>query len=294
MNNSPLSSVLLPAVFVSSAVFSILTIPFALIKSEPVVIELPFYSGEIQPIFDGQHKEVAIPYIGFAIVVSVGAGIATVEVNRRWHESRKSALTKEPPSNPQPLSEDNKPQPEALNFPEYRPKADAAVAATTTLTAMNFSPNAQVFSPQPLSEDNTTETATLIKVEAPEQVFTSQDTTSEQATATSPVSEKLNSSQVPDNNNSVDYSLDLGLNKILEWPHDYQTCRIRVADLEQRLFAIEVNGKYYSFLRDFPNREEVLEVMTKLDLPVEQTAITKTPKNYAIWVWEPEIDSKLS
>ena len=93
MTSVPLSNILLPAVFISSAVFSTLTIPFALIKSEPVVVELPFYSGEIQPIFNGEHKDVAIPYVGFAIVVSVGAGIASVEVNRRWQAYRESAET---------------------------------------------------------------------------------------------------------------------------------------------------------------------------------------------------------
>ncbi|HBL13004.1 MAG TPA: TetR family transcriptional regulator, partial [Cyanobacteria bacterium UBA11162] len=92
MSNSSLSNILLPAVFTASTVFSILTVPFALIKSEPLVIDniLPFFSGEIQPIFDGNHKEIAIPYIGFSIVVSVGAGMATVEVIRRWNQLRES------------------------------------------------------------------------------------------------------------------------------------------------------------------------------------------------------------
>ncbi|HEY9743396.1 MAG TPA: TetR family transcriptional regulator, partial [Coleofasciculaceae cyanobacterium] len=94
MTSYSLSNILLPAVFISSAVFSTLTVPFALIKSEPVAVEVPpFFSGEIQPIFNGEHKDVAIPYIGFAIVVSVGAGIATVEVSRRWQAYRESALT---------------------------------------------------------------------------------------------------------------------------------------------------------------------------------------------------------
>jgi hypothetical protein len=57
----PLSNVLLPAVIISSAVFSTLTLPFAFINKEPVAVELPFYTGEIQPIFNGEHKTLQFP-----------------------------------------------------------------------------------------------------------------------------------------------------------------------------------------------------------------------------------------
>ncbi|NEP58853.1 MAG: TetR family transcriptional regulator [Symploca sp. SIO2G7] len=283
MNNSSLSSVLLPAVFVSSAVFSTLTIPFALIRSEPVVVELPFYSGEIQPIFDGQHKQVAIPYIGFAIVVSVGAGMATVEANRRLREIRKSALQKKLSSSLQLLSGDKEAQPEAVKLPEYLPKADA-VAATATFKPMDFSTNGEVLSLQSLTESNTAKATTLIGVETPEPVIAPQGTTF----ATSTVLEKLDLPQVSDENDSEHCSWDLGFNKILESPQEYQTCRIKVPHLARRLFAIEVNGEYYSFFRALETKEKVLEVMTKLGSSVEKTAITKTPKSYVIWVWEPK------
>ncbi|NER46576.1 MAG: TetR family transcriptional regulator [Symploca sp. SIO1A3] len=288
MNNSPLSSVLLPAVFVSSAVFSALTIPFALIRSEPVIVELPFYSGEIQPIFDGQHKEVAIPYIGFAIVVSVGAGIATVEANRRLQEMRKLALQKELSSS-ELLSGDEEAQPEAVKLPEYQPKADAVVS-TATFKPINFSPNGEVLSLQSLTQSNTAEAANLIAVETPEPVVVPQKA----AFATSAVSERLDLPEVSDENNSEQAPWDLGFNKILESPQEYQTCRIKVPHLARRLFAIEVNGEYYSFFRALETKEKVLEVMTKLGSSVEKTAITKTPKSYVIWAWEPEADLKIS
>ncbi|NEQ70126.1 MAG: TetR family transcriptional regulator [Symploca sp. SIO2D2] len=289
MNNSPLSSVLLPAVFVSSAVFSALTIPFALIRSEPVIVELPFYSGEIQPIFDGQHKEVAIPYIGFAIVVSVGAGIATVEANRRLQEMRKLALEKKLSSSPELLLGNEEAQLEPLKLPEYQPKADAVVS-TATFKPMDFSRNGEVLSLQSLTQSNTAEAATLIAVETPEPVVVPQKA----AFATSAVSERLDLPQVSDENNSEQAPWDLGFNKILESPQEYQTCRIKVPRLARRLFAIEVNGEYYSFFRALETKEKVLEVMTKLGSSVEKTAITKTPKSYVIWAWEPEADLKIS
>ncbi|NES20478.1 MAG: TetR family transcriptional regulator [Symploca sp. SIO3E6] len=285
MNNSPLSSVLLPAVFVSSAVFSALTIPFALIRSEPVVVELPFYSGEIQPIFDGQHKEVAIPYIGFSIVVSVGAGIATVEAYRRLQEIRKAALQKKLSSSSELLSGDEEAQLEVVKLPEYQPEADAVVS-TATFKPMDFSTNGEVFSLQSLSGSKTAEAATLIAVETPEPVVAPQGT----AFAASAVSERLDLPQISDENNSEQALWDLGFNKILESPQEYQTCRIKVPHLARRLFAIKVNGEYYSFFRALETREKVLEVMTKLGSSVEKTAITKTPKSYVIWSWEPEVD----
>ena len=74
MDNSPLRTIVVPAIFVSSVTFSALTLPFALIQSEPLDIELPpFFSGEVQPMFDGEHNDRAISYVGFAIVASVGA-----------------------------------------------------------------------------------------------------------------------------------------------------------------------------------------------------------------------------
>ena len=284
MNNSPLSSVLLPAVFVSSAVFSTLTIPFALIRSEPVTVELPFYSGEIQPIFDGQHKEVAIPYIGFSIVVSVGAGIATVEVNRRWQKSRKLAREKQSLLNSQLPAEDNEASPEAFKLPEYRPEADAAVAV------IDFSDKDKVYSHKPLIQPSIPEALTPIGVQAVEQTFAPQETTSHSSTVTSTVSEKPNLSTVTSENKRIDYWSDLGLNKILESPQEYKTCRIKVPHLEQRLFAIEVKGEYYSFFRALETKDQVLEVMAKLGSSVQKTAITKTPKTYVIWAWEPEVE----
>jgi len=289
MNNSPLSSVLLPAVFVSSAVFSALTIPFALIRSEPVIVELPFYSGEIQPIFDGQHKEVAIPYIGFAIVVSVGAGIATVEANRRLQEMRKLALEKKLSSSPELLLGNEEAQLEPLRLPEYQPEADAVVS-TATFKPMEFSSNGEVLALKSLTQSNTAEAATLIAVETPEPVVVPQKA----AFATSAVSERLDLPEVSDENNSEQAPWDLGFNKILESPQEYQTCRIKVPHLARRLFAIEVNGEYYSFFRALETKEKVLEVMTKLGSSVEKTAITKTPKSYVIWAWEPEADLKIS
>jgi hypothetical protein len=83
--------------------------------------------------------------------------------------------------------------------------------------------------------------------------------------------------------------------KILEFRSQYQSCRIRVPDLEQSVAAILVDDEYYSFFKAIKEPEKVLAIVAKLGNRNDRTAITKTAKGYAIWVKEPEVDAvKLS
>ncbi len=291
MSNAPLSNILLPAVIVSSAVFSTLTLPFALIKSEPVMVEIPpFYSGEIQPIFDGEHKEVAIPYIGFAIVVSVGAGLAVVEVNRRWQAYRESASDQEQSPNLQNSLEKEIPN-EALKQPEYRPEVSAIAFATSH----------EGFRSSGHSEPNSSSEVSEIAIDATQ--FT--ETHAVQTPTLVADLEQLNFSPILRRDNLVQFeadrvssgstvqNLDFAYN-ILESSQQYQKSRIKVPHLNRRLLAIEVNGEYYSFLRAENTREKVLEVMAKLGHGFKKTVITKTEKGYIIWAWEPEVSAQVS
>jgi hypothetical protein len=311
MSSYSLSNVLLPAVFVSSAVFSTLTVPFALIKSEPISIEIPpIYSGEIQPIFDGEHKDVAIPYVGFAIVVSVGAGIACVEVHRRWHAARASEEEDESPQTAQQTALGHDMSQEALDRPEYRPE----------VSALEFSLKDEDFNRQDLTTPNAITEAVDIAIEESEHAFDAAELgfpplvfpeisqavasdTPKIAIAT--LSDKLNLSQ-PQDTQSVQQdkeqvssvssvqALDLTLSKVLESRTLYQTCRIKVPHLERRLFAILVEGQYYSLSRAEETKEHVLEIMARLGDKLEKSVITKTEKGYAIWDLEPEVSSTIS
>jgi len=95
MSSFPLQTVILPAVLVSSAVFSTLTLPFVLLK-EPIAIDIPplLSGGRIEPMFDAENKDVAIRYVGIAILLSVGAGIGTVELLRARHSAQELTQTK--------------------------------------------------------------------------------------------------------------------------------------------------------------------------------------------------------
>ena len=303
MSSVPLSNVLLPAVVISSAVFSTLTVPFALIKSEPVFVEIPpFFSGEIQPIFNGQHKDVAIPYVGFAIVVSVGAGIASVEVNRRWQAYRESAQAQKPLSNLPPISPEKEIQPEAQERPEYRPE----------VSAIDFSSKAELFRSSSLTDTDIITEAEKAALEESKPIFDdaegieSQPTILEQIPILDTVSSETDFSQfaLQNGNHSVELvsseisamssvsELNLTRNQILESRQHYKTCRINVPHLKRSLFAIEVNGQYYSFLRAEPTEEKVLEVIAKLEPSLQKTVITKTERGYVVWALEPEASLK--
>lgn len=312
MSSYSLSNVLLPAVFVSSAVFSTLTVPFALIKSEPIFLEIPpIYSGEIQPIFDGEHKDVAIPYVGFAIVVSVGAGIACVEVHRRWHAARASEEEDESQQSAQQSALGHDISQEALDRPEYRPE----------VSAIEFSLKDEDFNHQALTTPNAITEAVDIAIEESEHAFDAAhfgfsplglpevsravaSDTPKIAIAT--LSDKLNLSQTPQDTQSVQQdneqvgslssvqAQDLALSKVLDSRTLYQTCRIKVPHLERRLFAILVEGQYYSFSRAEETKEHVLEIMARLGDKLEKTVITKNEKGYVMWNLEPEVSSTIS
>ncbi len=301
MSSYPLSNVLLPAVIISSAVFSTLTVPFAFINKEPVVVEVPpFFSGEIQPIFNGEHKDVAIPYVGFAIVVSVGAGMASVEITRRWNAYRESALTHKFGENLQSNSLEQEAQREAVILPEYRPE----------ISALDLPLSDDIFSNQSPSFLDTTPATQGIPTDNLEPVFNTTQQLEPQATllqlntTLSTGSEQPNLPPELDQAKSVEIgtaevnqestvpSLDLAASKILESPTQYQRCRIQVPHLKQRLLAILVEGQYYSFFRTETMKEEILDILNKVSHKIQKFVITKTEKGYFIWVWQPEVSSE--
>ncbi|NJO77028.1 MAG: hypothetical protein HC833_26915, partial [Leptolyngbyaceae cyanobacterium RM1_406_9] len=50
--------------------------------------------GRIEPMFDAENKDVAIRYVGVAILLSVAAGIGTVEFLRARHSAEELTQTK--------------------------------------------------------------------------------------------------------------------------------------------------------------------------------------------------------
>ncbi|MBD1860485.1 MULTISPECIES: hypothetical protein [Trichocoleus] len=112
---SSLKSFLLPAVLLSSTVFSSLTLPLVMLGSQPIDIRV-----QQEPVFSGQLKDVAAPYLGFATALSLGAGIASVAVTGWRRSSRKSAQVEEQLSSLQENLQVKESQLEELKLSEVR------------------------------------------------------------------------------------------------------------------------------------------------------------------------------
>lgn len=86
MTASPLKKFVLTPVLLSAAVFAILSLPLAILGKQQVRIQL-----QSEPVYQGQLRDVATPYLALASLISLGAGVASVALTG-WHSStRKSS-----------------------------------------------------------------------------------------------------------------------------------------------------------------------------------------------------------
>lgn len=76
--------------------------------------------------------------------------------------------------------------------------------------------------------------------------------------------------------------------KILASRSQYQTCHIRVPDLDKRLAAIFFDCHYYSLFKVVDEVQQALQIVRRLSYRGEETVITKTEKGYGLWILEPE------
>jgi hypothetical protein len=166
----------------------------------------------------------------------VGAGIASVEVNRRWQAYRESAETQKLLQNRQQDSKEKEAQPEALLMAEYRPEA-----SVIDLSALDEVIRSQsITAPDAVPEAPDIPIETPVQIVDPTQLGLPQLTSPDQTTVTGADLEKLNLSQADHENNSVQLgasrfssqsaaqNVDLAESKILESRKQYQTCRINV------------------------------------------------------------------
>ncbi|NJL39512.1 MAG: hypothetical protein HC840_16370 [Leptolyngbyaceae cyanobacterium RM2_2_4] len=112
---TPLQRFVLPAAMLSGAIFSAATLPLVVLGSEPVDIHL-----EDEPVFSGEVKDLAAPYLGIATVMSLGMGVATISALGWSQASRKSAEAEDQVSSLARDLQEKEAQIEALQFSEKR------------------------------------------------------------------------------------------------------------------------------------------------------------------------------
>ncbi len=69
---------------------------------------------------------------------------------------------------------------------------------------------------------------------------------------------------------------------------EYQSCHIRVPDLDRPLAAVLVNGQYYSLFKVARERQQALELAARLGKRGNPTVITSVAQGEAVWVLEPD------
>lgn len=75
---------------------------------------------------------------------------------------------------------------------------------------------------------------------------------------------------------------------ILADRQQYTTCHVKVPDLEQRLSAIQLGERFYSFFQVAPEARKAIALLTKLVYRNEAVVLTRMPRGYGIWVEEPD------
>ncbi len=118
MTASPLKKLVVTPIVISAAVFSVLSLPLALVGSKPITIQL---QGE--SVFYGQLRDIATPYLGLTSALSLGAGIASVAITG-WRSSvRKSSQVQAELSDLAKHLKEQEAQLEALKLSESRLEA---------------------------------------------------------------------------------------------------------------------------------------------------------------------------
>ncbi|HBB34493.1 MAG TPA: hypothetical protein DDZ80_25595 [Cyanobacteria bacterium UBA8803] len=90
MTGSPLRRFVITPVVISATVFGVLSLPLAILGKQPITIQF-----QDEPVFSGQLRDIAPPYLGLASILSLAAGTASVAVTGWQASSRKSAQAEE-------------------------------------------------------------------------------------------------------------------------------------------------------------------------------------------------------
>ena len=89
MGSSPFRSIFLPSLVTSGLAFAVITLPLSMANSVPTWVAPGQVRGELISPLDNSAKPV-IRYIGIAIIGSVGAGMITADILRRFYRRRRS------------------------------------------------------------------------------------------------------------------------------------------------------------------------------------------------------------
>lgn len=87
MNGSTIQKLILAPVFISTTLFCVFTLPVALFGEESLTIRM-----QDELFFHGKVRDAAAPYLGLAMLISLGVGISNATL-AGWHDSSRKSAT---------------------------------------------------------------------------------------------------------------------------------------------------------------------------------------------------------
>lgn len=293
MTASPFSKIIFPAILTSSTVFAALTLSLTALESNRVTRALPIPVQEgISSLLNPEHEKVSIRYIGFSILASVGTGVGIAELMRiqQARRQRQSDLLQ--------LLEDSE-------SAKSTTEADWRSGETVQLggnSADLFSPSKQVnwlsgledtaIPSWPTSDDSKQEQplAAFTALSAP--LSLSQFSQSRENRSFKKVSspiETLTTESITVKNQlhpTSSRTQELSLPTLDEVSQ--HTCRIKIRGSQERLLALQLEEKYYSFFRVRASLEQALTVVSNAKKRGEAALVTPHARGYAVWVYQPD------
>lgn len=65
-------------------------------------------------------------------------------------------------------------------------------------------------------------------------------------------------------------------------------CHVHLPGMPKPTSAIAYNGQYYAYVRFFPTLEGAKRPLERLQARGNAVILTKVPKGFVLWVWEPD------
>ncbi|NEQ48557.1 MAG: hypothetical protein F6K11_00250 [Leptolyngbya sp. SIO3F4] len=136
MGSSPFRSIFLPSLVSSGLAFAVITLPLSMANSVPTWVAPSQSRGDLVSPLDNSAKPI-IRYIGIAIIGSVGAGMITADVLRRFYR-RQRTLSETPTPFESPDSEITIQDEPPANFEKQVLPSSIGVGSSMTLNGQSL------------------------------------------------------------------------------------------------------------------------------------------------------------
>lgn len=287
MTASPFNRIIFPAILTSSTVFASLTLPLTALESSKLISSLPTPVVEWASSFlHPEANKLPIRYIGFSILASVGTGVGVAELMRmkQNHHQRQQDLIQ--------LLEDSDAA-DSNSGADWR-SGEAIQFSGNSADFFNASKQVNWLSGLDNLDIPKWSSSEDMAQEQPLEAFASLSA-SFSLSRLAQVQEKPSKiSAYPVETLELDAQPSLGSRRTQKLDLStldevsQHTCRIKVRGSQERLLALQLADKYYSFFRVRASLEQALTVVSTAEKRGETALVTPHARGYAVWIYQPE------